>query len=889
MKKLHIIIIMALVAFTATAQTIGEAFYIYRNDGGFNAFFRDEVQSIEYSNYDADGNYYDEIVTQIVNTPDSIYQIPLATIDSVGFVTPKTEYKPGVINLQDGLQDYVLKVDGDVITFSSSVPFNLLPHVGDKIVTTDMNDFFPVGYAGEVLGVQTEADGVVITCGDVALEDVFECFYGFTRASVQNGSRRKAWWNDLWDWAVDHIPDVVYQGSAMYNPEPFHRDLTLGMPTGLDLNIGNWAGTHQSRMELDFAPRLWVNGFVKIRNDERFFSVTMTGDYSIRESFSHTGKLQWKPSAGLNIPVFSLPVCPFLQVFIEPGLFVNAQSETSVDATFTQHYTSAFHYEWSSNNTTAMEPVFGIYTKENTATATGYVNGELSFGGYFDIGIQAFRKDAASINGHAEIGLSVEGNTNLNLNEDNYNQSTLLYDMLKQSYITGNWYWGTQFEARLTPFLTYTYKTPLGKKNELWRRGYVPSFSNVSFKQCLSPHTSADANLEMRGDCITPVLVGLSVRDQNNQEVNQHYASNAFQNGSYSFPYTFSGLSPDAKYTLHPIVRLGDIEILASPSAEMEETSFPVTLSDFKVTNKQHKEDGFTHNGQSYDYCFNVSITATLDDDAENIAEWGYVYLDPNGQEAFIPLSGHSYTDTRYAYYRNGTPPFTCTLYGYIKYVGSNEVVRGEPHDYSLEYNNRIQIETDYANPFSDYAQLKGHIDNNTDVFFDRCGFLYNTTGDPKVGNATMQTCDINSDGTFEATISNLDEKKVYYYIAFVVVDGNIYYGQTKTLFTIDIECFVLRENSCSAWAQDCYAMASHLGYDKNFLRQMDETWGWANSLGLAICDCASHNGLLAYEAYLKYLPIEQQIYNWVELFYPGFAADPEDEYNQCVHSKSDD
>ena len=75
---------------------------------------------------------------------------------------------------------------------------------------------------------------------------------------------------------------------------------------------------------------------------------------------------------------------------------------------------------------------------------------------------------------------------------------------------------------------------------------------------------------------------------------------------------------------------------------------------------------------------------------AKNIAEWGYVYLDPNGKEAFIPLGGHSFTDTRWAYYRNGTPPFTCTLYGYVKYVGSDEIVYGEPHDYPLEYGETV-------------------------------------------------------------------------------------------------------------------------------------------------------------------------------------------------------
>lgn len=686
----------------SSQQAAGEAFYVYRNDNDFNAFFRDEVEKLEYSNYDADGNLHDEVVSQLVNTADSVYNIPLTAIDSVGFVTPETKYKPGVINLQDGLQEYVARVNDNTITLMSYVPSDMLPHIGDKLVTTDMNEMFPIGFAGEVLDVQTNSNGVDVICGDVALEDVFDCFYGYSRTPVQSAdSRKNAPW-DNWEWPEIHLPDFVYHNAVTYAPEPFHRELTQGMPNYLDANFGDWSGSYQSRFVFDFVPRMWISGFVMITHDERYFSVTITGDYSLRESYSYTGKLSWSPSAGLNISA-PIPVCPFLQVFIEPGLFVKAEAETSFDATFTQHYTSAFHYDWSSNGTTAMEPVFSVVPKENTASFEGYLKGELAFGAYLDIGIEAFRtkglasingheeeafrtKELARINGHAEIGLSVDGNVNLSLNDEDYTSSTLLYDMLKQSYFTGNWYWGTAFEARLTPLLTYHHDFPLGKKNELWRRGFVPSFSDVELKQCLSPSTSADANLVMTGNCVTPVEVGLSVRDQDGDEVDSYFANTTFQNGTYSLPHTFSDLTADSKYTLYPMVRLGDVEMLASPSSDMEETVFPVEITDFKVTKSQYDKGAFTNDGHQYDYRFDVSVTATLDEE-EGIADWGYVYLDPNGREALISLKqfGTSYTDTRYAYFRNEAKS-TCTLYGYVIYADSDEPVYGEPHDYPLEY-----------------------------------------------------------------------------------------------------------------------------------------------------------------------------------------------------------
>ena len=130
------------------AQTIGEAFYIYRNDGKINGFLRGEIDSIAYSNYDLDSLLHDDVVTQVIFTEDSTYRIPLEAIDSVSFVTPKTEYKPGVIDLSENLMPYIMSCDSMTITFSGSTPSDLLPRVGDKLMTLDMNEIFPAGFAG---------------------------------------------------------------------------------------------------------------------------------------------------------------------------------------------------------------------------------------------------------------------------------------------------------------------------------------------------------------------------------------------------------------------------------------------------------------------------------------------------------------------------------------------------------------------------------------------------------------------------------------------------------------------------------------------------------------------------------------------------------------------
>ena len=177
MKRISLMILLAAITLSGMAQTIGEAFYIYRNDGQFNAFFRDEVQAIEYSYYDADSVKYEEIVTQVVNTVDSVYMIPLAEIDSISFVTPKTEYQPDAINLSEQLMPYVISSDSLTILLSKATPSSILPAVGNKLVTLEMNEKFPYGFAGEVTAIKEVNEGFSIECTLTNLEDIFITYY----------------------------------------------------------------------------------------------------------------------------------------------------------------------------------------------------------------------------------------------------------------------------------------------------------------------------------------------------------------------------------------------------------------------------------------------------------------------------------------------------------------------------------------------------------------------------------------------------------------------------------------------------------------------------------------------------------------------------------------
>ncbi len=184
-RRLYLIILLAAVTLSGMAQNIGEAFYIYRNDGEFNAFFCEDITSIEYSYEDVNGNTYDEVVTQVVNTADGVYKIPLAAIDSVAFRVNDIRISPDYVpvdeegytvvsaNVETG--QYVLKFSGSVPSIESG---SVMTIIGEEIAEVV-----------RVQSVQYSGQQVHISAEPASLGDVF-AGGSFTLSTEQVTSNR---------------------------------------------------------------------------------------------------------------------------------------------------------------------------------------------------------------------------------------------------------------------------------------------------------------------------------------------------------------------------------------------------------------------------------------------------------------------------------------------------------------------------------------------------------------------------------------------------------------------------------------------------------------------------------------------------------------------------
>lgn len=77
--------ILLLAGFLCSAKAQNDAMFVYRNDGASNAFLKSAVDSMVCSQIDLDSLMHSDYVVQEIWTADSVYRIPLAVIDSIGF------------------------------------------------------------------------------------------------------------------------------------------------------------------------------------------------------------------------------------------------------------------------------------------------------------------------------------------------------------------------------------------------------------------------------------------------------------------------------------------------------------------------------------------------------------------------------------------------------------------------------------------------------------------------------------------------------------------------------------------------------------------------------------------------------------------------------------
>ena len=166
-----------------------EAFYIYRNDGNFDGFFFDEVQSMSVSKFDLDSIEHENYVVQDIVLADTTYRIPLAAIDSVGFQQPEIRFNERFHNFDElGILPEYIELNGRSRVYLHLPKgfewWNLDLKVGDTFASIETPYYGETGFSGKFTEVYKYYDLEPDGCKKIRLEyspldsygDVFDQF-----------------------------------------------------------------------------------------------------------------------------------------------------------------------------------------------------------------------------------------------------------------------------------------------------------------------------------------------------------------------------------------------------------------------------------------------------------------------------------------------------------------------------------------------------------------------------------------------------------------------------------------------------------------------------------------------------------------------------------------
>lgn len=570
MKKQTLSLLFVTLALSGMAQTIGDAFYVYRNDGMINTFFRSDVDSIGYSYYDADSLLYDEIVMQVVYTPDSIYQIPLATVDSVSFVTPETKYKPNVVKLEGTIRDYIIGSDSLTVYFRSNTPYGLLPNIGDKLVTTEMSKVFEGGFLGQVETIAQTNDTIILKCNMIGLDEVFEYFYysnSYEQPQATNRRRALSW-------------------NGSFSPGPFDYSLTNHLKAWLQPVDCPWKVT--PKYDVKISPSFHSKGSIIVHPIKGVvINLDIKQQTAISQDIAMTGSISVSQPILKTGPIPLTAIVPFVWVYGEFGLSIGAKMKVSMEQYWSQSLSYNIHYEASYLPALAIAtsiPKLSINGVNLTSEHSGkcLVEGSISGGIYGEVGIALLEKHVASTGFRLEGGLKLVGNAMIYDSDTQQSLfTTSLYDKLESSDNHLKAFCSVGLEARLI----HAGKAGLNvfsKEWELTKFKLVPNFTNTTLERSSANPGYLSATTMATGGAIFPCNLGFRLfegNEDNSVRGTKNVSYWSLTNKTETFSDSFEAQSSLKGYTVYPTVDMGlNFEMIANPSAELKTDMIPITL-----------------------------------------------------------------------------------------------------------------------------------------------------------------------------------------------------------------------------------------------------------------------------------------------------------------------
>ena len=556
----------------ASAQQTQDALYIFRNDGGFNGFFYNDINHISYSKVDTLGVEHDDYVVQEVYALDSIYRIPISAIDSVCFITPETIYQEDVIPTSSTMWDYVIGSSDPLTTFtlSATTPAGLVPKVGDKLANTEVTTHLPYGFYGQVTSVDNTDNGIVVVIKHVPMEELFkqhiikvaaETEDWSTTESTRSSKSRRVPQTLI---PLDLPPEIIYTAGL--------GDLALMYPGDGFI----FSGTGNTTMSIKpsvrvraFASIGWVTGSVY----DAAFRIETKTDFK----FNASGTLMIRK----DLPLAKLGPVPIgtsgFFFDLEAGLTISYSGKIDVNFHSYDHSSVSSSlllkedkYAWV-EETDMFDGMVAVESKTYDSSSDFAVKskGTLQAGIYMTPSISLLK--IVSLKTRIEEGsricstAEIDGNIDYTIPEELSGSITSsVYEMFNHDgAFTSNFYLsGTAIGA-----VTGTkWKVSKPFFNEPVDQGFsgamVPKFSNLSYVAGEDGSYTFSADLSRRVPLYYPV--GFALYDSTDHLVATKWSDFNYDGTQKKYSLTFEGLQQGA-YKFYPTCKLYGYGILASP------------------------------------------------------------------------------------------------------------------------------------------------------------------------------------------------------------------------------------------------------------------------------------------------------------------------------------
>ena len=565
-----------------------EAFYIYQNDGHFDGFFYDQVESISYSKIDTLGRECLDYVVQEIVTADSTYRIMLSAIDSVSFVQPEIKFNPRLRRMDElGMLPYLKAQDGMKLTFDTSLPASLRPQKEDVLVGYDDN-LWEDGFGGKVRSVSEVSGGIVVELDSISsYSDLFVQLVTIEEM-VSDGSpakmrRRMAgmpkkiegnWSLDAYNFAIDFKDTYKFTDNMEFS-------------IGLHGGFGVSASVVYKFTGDDFYFKLQMAENVELGVNAGL-SLTLAGDDDDNVLSSFPGFQALADAMSMPIP-YCLPI---MNLNATPVPFLRGKGTLSVEAGYSMGTKKLKQtLEVRNGEVEKFELIaHDAPLTESEGSLKASLSGYAQLGLSFPVQMRSNRFSQYLVN--SEIGAKLYTGPKITgsivLDELNASSVSGLYKAMKNSEVTVSWFSiDCKVSAKVKTFgIEHEISKEWGHEFSKQKLGLFPEFEAPTYNYDPKKPSEVYVEVETSGDVFYPQFAGIGLYNEKGELVRKYYRPEVyglFLNNFNKVSTTFDNLET-GKYQVLGLIDLTVIsDIPARPDKEEDEVWVEIHNRELKV------------------------------------------------------------------------------------------------------------------------------------------------------------------------------------------------------------------------------------------------------------------------------------------------------------------